>query len=167
LTTIDSIAAGGISRAAGKSRRVAAGGAFRVDDTAADQTFPGDAASGAGLVGTVPAGTTMLDSLLATQESASAKAADAAAIQQGCSVLDLLTQLQRAALAGHGPGDRGRGSPGRSIGDAAGEITGALGRHVGLMEAMAAPADPRLRGLMAAIRLRGQIELVRRTRAGS
>ena len=168
MTTIDNIAPGGPSRAAGKSRRVAAGSTFHVDDTAAaDHAFFSDAPSGMAAVG----GAT-LDSLLTMQESAGAKAADATAIQQGCSVLNLLTQLQRAALAGHGLGDRGLGSttggsPGRSIGDAAGEITDALGRHIGMMETMAAAGNPRLRGLMAAIRLRGQIEIVRRTRAGS
>jgi len=159
LITIDNIAPGGPSRAAVKSRRLAAGSTFHVGGTAAaDHAFVSDGPSGVAAVGAAT-----LDSLLAAQETGGAS--DAAAIEQGCSALDLLSKLQRAMLADRRAGDDVRAPGGNPVGDPAGETSGALGRLIGTMEAVTAVQDPRLRGLMMAIRLRGQIEVARRTRA--
>ena len=148
MASIDGLGTAGLSRTGAARRRPAAGGAVFWADEAAGM----EAASQGGEIG----GMAALPGLLAMQEAADSPGSgpadgperDAAAASHGSGMLDLMSTLQRAVLGGSG-------------------VDEALRRLSGMADAVPLASDPPLRSLMAAIRLRGQVELARRTRQGA
>ncbi len=130
----------GAARAVSSVRGRATRGGFSLDEA------PHVAEGPAALAGT--AGVGALGGMLSLQEMPSDAARDRAAAAHGAEIMEVLSALQRALLAG-------------------GEDQAALARLIRLAESAPEAADSRLSGVMAAILLRAKVELARRQLGGS